>query len=226
MPTTETAKSPYQPKSQSSPQTEPKDTAHSHHPQSLIHHTMAVSNNIIAFLNFLSLLCSVPIIGAGIWLANRPDNECVRLARWPVLLLGIILLLVSLAGFVGAYWNRQLLLASYLFAMAALISALLIFLVFAFVVTRPDGSRPVPGRAYEEYDVGGFSAWLRHYVADAANWERIRDCLRDSDVCGKLAQGEAYFTAEQFFASDLSPLQASFLLYSFFYLYLRDCHCQ
>lgn len=169
---------------------------------------MAVSNNIIAFINFLSILCSVPIIAAGIWLASRPDNECVRLARWPLLLLGVLLFLVSLAGFAGAYWNHQCLLASYLFAMAALIVALLIFLVFAFVVTRPDGAYPVPGRAYDEYRVEGFSAWLRSYVAEGRNWERIRVCLSGSDVCGKLAKDEAYFTADQFFQTHISPLQS------------------
>lgn len=169
---------------------------------------MAVSNNIIAFLNFLALVCSIPIIASGIWLANQPDNECVRLARWPLILLGVLLLLVALAGFVGAYWNHQCLLATYLFAMAALIVALLVFLVFAYVVTRPDGSYPVPGRAYHEYRADGFSAWLRHYVGDPQNWDRVRACLSRSDVCGKLARNDAYFTPEQFFLSDLSPLQS------------------
>ncbi|KAJ6804988.1 putative tetraspanin-2 [Iris pallida] len=170
---------------------------------------MGVSNNIIAFLNFCSLVCSVPIIASGVWLANRADYECVGLARWPVILLGVLVLLVSLAGFVGAYWNRQGLLAAYLFLMAALIVLFLIFLVFAFVVTRTDGSYAVPGRASREYRVDGFSMWLRHYATDPENWGRIRRCLVDSDVCGKLARNDAYYTADQFFQLDLSPLQAS-----------------
>lgn len=182
---------------------------------------MAASNNIIAFLNFLALLCSIPIIAAGIWLANQPDNECIRLARWPLILLGVLLLLVALAGFVGAYWNHQCLLATYLFAMAALIVALLIFLVFAYIVTRPDGSYPVPGRAYDEYRAEGFSSWLRHYVGDPQNWDRVRACLSRSDVCGKLARQDAYLTADQFFQSDLSPLQVG----SISLVLLRYCHC-
>ncbi|XP_072985754.1 tetraspanin-2 [Typha latifolia] len=168
---------------------------------------MAVSNNITAFLNFLALLCSVPIIGTGIWLASKQDNECLRLARWPVVILGVLLLLVSLAGFVGAYWNRQGLLASYLFAMAALIVLLLILLVFAFVVTKPSGEYGVPGRGYAEYRVDGFSAWLRHYVADPGHWDRIRVCLGESDVCQKLSRDSPYLTADEFFLSPLSPLQ-------------------
>ena len=66
-----------------------------------------VSNNITAVLNFIAFLCSIPIIAAGIWLASKPDNECIRELRWPVVILGVLILLVSLAGFVGAYWNKQ-----------------------------------------------------------------------------------------------------------------------
>ena len=111
---------------------------------------MGVSNSITAVLNFIAFLCSIPIIAAGTWLASKPDNECIHAFRWPVVTLGILTLLVSLAGapvvilgilillvsladFVGAYWNKQGLLAFYLFCMAILIALLLILLVFAFV---------------------------------------------------------------------------------------------
>ena len=94
---------------------------------------MGVSNSITAVLNFIAFLCSIPIIAAGTWLASKPDNECIHAFRWPVVILGILILLVSLAGFVGAYWNKQGLLAFYLFCMAILIALLLILLVFAFV---------------------------------------------------------------------------------------------
>ncbi|XXG56266.1 hypothetical protein AAC387_Pa03g3730 [Persea americana] len=167
---------------------------------------MAVSNNITAFLNFVALMCSIPIIVAGVWLASKQDNECIRLFRWPVVLVGVLILLVSLAGFVGAFWNRQGLLALYLFAMAALIVLLLSLLIFAFVVTRPDGSYPVYGRGYKEYRLDGFSNWLKTYVGSPANWPKIRTCLSESDVCTKLASN--YLTPDQFFQDDISPLQS------------------
>ena len=75
---------------------------------------MGVSNNITAILNFIALLASIPIIVSGIWLASKADNECTHYFRWPVVILGVLILLVCLAGFVGAYWNRQGLLAFYL----------------------------------------------------------------------------------------------------------------
>ncbi|KAL6221950.1 hypothetical protein ACLB2K_005342 [Fragaria x ananassa] len=167
---------------------------------------MGVSNKITAVLNFMALLCSIPIMAAGIWLASKPDNECIHSVRWPVFVLGVLILLVSLTGFIGAYFNKQGLLALYLFCMAALIILLLIVLIFAFTVTRPDGSYAFPGRAYREYRLEGFSKWLRDYVTDSSNWQKIRVCLADSDTCPKLTKN--YITADQFFTAHISPLQA------------------
>ena len=171
---------------------------------------MGVSNNITAVLNFIALLASIPIIAAGIWLASKTDNDCIHSFRWPVVILGILMLLVSLAGFVGAYWNKQGLLAFYLCCMAILIGLLLFLLVFAFVVTRPDGSYDVPGRGYKESRLDGFSSWLRNHVTGSGSWQKIRACLADSDVCIKLTQD--YITADQFFNSHISPLQVSLSL--------------
>lgn len=174
---------------------------------------MGVSNNITAVLNFIAFLASIPIIAAGIWLAQNPDNECIRNFRWPVVILGILILAVSLAGFVGAYWRKQGLLALYLVIMAILIILLLILLIFAFVVTRNDGTFAVAGRGYKESRLDGFSPWLTDHITSIASWDKIKSCLADSDVCVKLTQN--YVTADQFFASHISPLQVSFSLPSF-----------
>lgn len=167
---------------------------------------MAVSNNITAFLNFLALMCSIPIIASGIWLASKPDNECIRWLRWPVVFFGIAVLLVSLTGFVGAYWKKEGLLGVYIVCMAILIVLLLVFLVLAFVVSRPSGAYSVPGRAYSDYRLDGFSSWLRNHVTSSDNWGKISACLADSGICPKLNQ--EFFTAEQFFAAHLSPIQS------------------
>ncbi|XP_057763397.1 tetraspanin-2 [Arachis stenosperma] len=167
---------------------------------------MGVSNNITAVLNFIALLASIPIIASGIWLASKTDNECIHSFRWPVSVLGILILLVSLVGFVGAYWNKQGILGFYLCCMAILIGILLFVLVFAFVVTRPDGSYVVPGRGYKESRIDGFSSWLRNHVTGYGSWEKIRACLAGSDVCIKLTQD--FITADQFFNSHISPLQS------------------
>ncbi|PSS20824.1 Tetraspanin-2 like [Actinidia chinensis var. chinensis] len=168
---------------------------------------MGVSNNITAVLNFISLLCSIPIISSGVWLASKADTACVHWLRWPVVLAGVAVLLLSLAGFVGAYWNKSSLLAIYLLAMAALIVTLLILVVLAFVVSHPDGAVSVPGRNFREYRLSGFSPWLRNHITNSENWGKIRACLAESDFCPNLNQ--KYISAEQFFGAHISPLQAS-----------------
>ncbi|THG12858.1 tetraspanin-2-like [Camellia sinensis] len=134
---------------------------------------MAVSNNITSVLNFIAFLSSIPIIASGVWLASKPDNECIHWIRWPLVFLGIFILLVSLTGFVGSYWNKECLLAFYLICMVVLIGALLIILVLAFVVTRPDGSYSVDGRAFREYRLGEFSAWLRNHITNSDNLGKL-----------------------------------------------------
>ncbi|WZZ18663.1 hypothetical protein YC2023_111752 [Brassica napus] len=168
---------------------------------------MALANNLTAILNLLALLCSIPITASGIWLASKPDNECVNLLRWPVVVLGVLILLVSACGFIGAYQYKETLLAVYLCCMAILIGLLLVVLIFAFVVTRPDGSHQVPGRGYKEYRLEGFSNWLRENVVDSKKWGKIRACLADTNVCPKLSQ--RFITADQFFSSSsITPLQS------------------
>ncbi|KAL8498163.1 hypothetical protein ACS0TY_021484 [Phlomoides rotata] len=167
---------------------------------------MAMSNNVTAILNFVALMCSIPIIAAGIWLASNPDNDCIRWLRWPLLFLGAAFLLVSLTGFIGAYWKKEGLLAVYLVSMFILIVLLLVLLVLAFVVTRPTGAYSVPGMGFREYRVGGFSSTLRNLVIGNVNWGKIRACLADSHTCSKLTQ--KYATPADFFAAHLSPIES------------------
>nr|GMC65412.1 tetraspanin-2-like [Ipomoea batatas] len=35
----------------------------------------SLSNKITAFLNFVAVMCSIPVISAGIWLASNSDNQ-------------------------------------------------------------------------------------------------------------------------------------------------------
>ncbi|AQK70552.1 Tetraspanin-2 [Zea mays] len=189
---------------------------------------MAVSNNITACVTLLALICAVPVIASGVWFASAQGEECARLARWPVAILGGLLLLAALAGFVGAYWNRRGLLAFYLFAMASLVVLLIALLAFAFAVTRGSGAYPVLGRAYDDYRLDGFSMWLRGYVSDdPGRWDKVRACLAVSDTCKKLARQAAFTSADQFYQSHLSPLQVLLIddrqKCGKIYLYVTNC---
>ncbi|EPS60790.1 hypothetical protein M569_14011, partial [Genlisea aurea] len=168
---------------------------------------MAVSKNFTALLNVVTLISSIPVVSVVIWLASKPDNDCIRWLRWPFLVIGAALLLIALAGFLGAYFDMKGLLSVYLVCMSMLIVLVSLFLVIASIVTRRRGDYSVPGAAFREYDLEGYSSWFREQVVDGDNnWLGIRACLIDSGTCDKL--NRKLITASQFYASDLSPIQS------------------
>jgi len=171
-----------------------------------------LSNNLIGILNFITFLLSIPILGAGIWLGQRADGtECERYLSAPVIAVGVFLLVVSLAGLVGACCRVTWLLWVYLLAMFVLILVLFCFTVFAFVVTNKGAGEAVSGRGYKEYRLGDYSNWLQKRVENTKNWDKIRSCLEDSKVCKKLQDKNETFT--QFISSDLSPIEVIIYLF-------------
>uniref|UniRef100_A0A0E0ESF9 Tetraspanin n=1 Tax=Oryza meridionalis TaxID=40149 RepID=A0A0E0ESF9_9ORYZ len=166
-----------------------------------------LSNSLLGILNAVTFLLSVPVLGGGIWLATRADGtECERYFSAPVIAFGVFLLLVSLAGLVGACCRVNCLLWFYLVAMFVLIVVLFCFTVFAFVVTNKGAGEAVSGRGYKEYRLGDYSNWLQKRMENSKNWNRIRSCLQDSKVCKKLQ--DKNWDQTQFFKADLSPLES------------------
>ncbi|KAH6790726.1 Tetraspanin family protein [Perilla frutescens var. frutescens] len=167
---------------------------------------MALSNNVIGAINFVAMLLSIPVIGAGIWLATEPDNSCVKILQWPVIIVGVLILVVALAGFVGGFWRIPWLLIFYLVAMLVLIILLACLVVFIYMVSSRGGGHPVPSRTYLEYNLDGFSGWLRRRVRSTYKWDRIRSCLSSSNMCAELNQ--SYRAAQDFFNARITPLQS------------------
>ncbi|KAJ7295154.1 hypothetical protein O6H91_03G105500 [Diphasiastrum complanatum] len=167
---------------------------------------MGFSNYLIGILNFATIVLSVPIIGGGIWLATKHNTDCVRFLQWPVTIIGIFILLVSIAGFVGGCFRVSSLLWIYLFVMFLLIFLLLCFTVFAFVVTNDGAGHALAGKGFREYRLEDYSTWLQKKVDDAQSWNRIRSCLADAQVCKGL--NDEYPTSEAFSSAQLSPLQS------------------
>lgn len=169
---------------------------------------MALSNNVIGVINFIAMLLSIPIIGAGIWLATEPDNSCVKFIQWPVIILGILILVVALAGFVGGFWRIPSLLIFYLIAMLILIILLACLVVFIYMVTVRGSGHSEPSRAYLEYRLDDFSGFLRRRVRSSYKWDRIRSCLSSTSMCAELNQ--SYRMAQDFFDAHITPLQVHF----------------
>ncbi|KAL6980382.1 Tetraspanin-6 [Sarracenia purpurea var. burkii] len=161
------------------------------------------SNTVIGFLNLFTLLASIPIIGGGLWMA-RSSTTCESFLQTPLLVIGFVILIISLAGFIGACFHVVWALWAYLVVMLLLIAALMALTVFGFVVTGRGGGTEVPGRAYKEYHIEDYSPWLRKRIEEPHYWETIRSCILGSKTCAKIA----YWTPFDYLQKDMSPIQS------------------
>ncbi|GAB2246923.1 hypothetical protein Droror1_Dr00006805 [Drosera rotundifolia] len=168
---------------------------------------MRFSNNLVGLLNLLTLILSIPILGGGIWLSHRAHTDCEKFLEKPIIAIGVILLLISLAGLIGSCCRVNFLLWVYLLVMFLLIVLLFCFTVFAFVVTNKGAGEALDGKGYKEYRLGDYSHWLQKRVTNAKNWDRIRSCLVDGKVCKSL-ENETQTTVAEFYAKNLSPIQS------------------
>ncbi|CAL9167449.1 unnamed protein product [Musa hybrid cultivar] len=166
-----------------------------------------ISNSLVGFLNFLTLLISFPILGAGLWFRLHAATECERFLQLPLLVLGGFLLVVSVLGLIGACCRVSFFMWLYLFVMFLLILAMIVFTIFAFVVTNKGVGEAASGVGFKEYRLSDYSGWLQKRVENWETWRQIDGCLKDAQVCAGF-EGLAGLQASQFFAKNLSPLQS------------------
>ncbi|PKA62657.1 Tetraspanin-3 [Apostasia shenzhenica] len=175
------------------------------------------TNNLIGAVNFITFLASIPILGGGIWLSSRANStECLRFLQWPIIIIGIVIMVVSLMGFVGACYRQTWLLQLYLFVMFLVIAALICFIVFAFAVTDRGHGQVVFNRGFLEYQLSDYSGWLKDRVRDPHYWSKISSCLRDAHVCSGMRRivrdpATGFLvpeSANMFYQRNLSPIES------------------
>ncbi|KAJ9188904.1 hypothetical protein P3X46_000258 [Hevea brasiliensis] len=172
---------------------------------------MRSSNHLIGLLNFLTFLLSIPILGGGIWLSSRANNtDCLKFLQWPLIVIGVSIMVISLAGFAGACYRNTFLMWLYLFVMFFIIAALIGFIIFAYAVTDKGSGRPVTNRGYLDYYLQDYSGWLEERVASDSYWSKISSCIRDSKICAKMGVtiNGVPETADMFYQRKLSPIQS------------------
>ncbi|KAK7291919.1 hypothetical protein RIF29_07473 [Crotalaria pallida] len=171
------------------------------------------SNSLIGILNFVTLVLSILIILAGIWPTvinhgHRNTDECHQWLQKPLIVFGGFLLIVSLAGIVGACCGVTWLFFVYLLIMFLLILLLLGFTIFAFVVMNKGAGEALSGRGYKEYRLGDYSHWLQKRVDRNNTWNKISSCLKSSRLCSRFQHKFANDDADKFHTQNLSPLQS------------------
>ncbi|KAL5656164.1 hypothetical protein ACJX0J_035483, partial [Zea mays] len=195
---------------------------HSQHLYPLPHRRL--SNTMIGYLNLVTLVASIPIIGAGLWLAHGSAAvTCESALQTPLLAIGFIVLLISLAGFIGACYHVTWALWLYLLAMLLLVLALLGITVFGLAVTAGGGGgRQVPGRPYREFRITDYSAWLQRHVEVDRYWRAALACVVGSRACPRIAA----WTPLDYLQHNLTPIQVRNYEYArvfFFFLLFLAC---
>ncbi|XP_008792155.1 tetraspanin-3-like [Phoenix dactylifera] len=175
------------------------------------------STGLIGVVNFITFLGSIPILAGGIWLGARANNtDCIRFLQWPIIIIGVTIMVISLMGFAGACYRISWLLRLYLFVMFFVIVALVGFIIFAFSVTDRGHGEVIMNRGFLEYQLNDYSGWLKDRVSDPGYWPKISACLRDAGAC----KGMAHYvrdpttgmqmpeSADMFYRRNLSPIES------------------
>ena len=169
-----------------------------------------ISNNILTILNTISFLLSIPIVVVGVWLSHQGATECEHYLEKVFLATGIFLMIISLAGMIGACCRVSWLLWLYLFVMLGLIVLLVFSTVFTLVVINKGGGQSLSDKAYKEYRLEDYSVWLQKRVNNNdENWRRIKSCLQYSKVCERMGTDEASTgrADDLFYSKRLSAIQ-------------------
>lgn len=174
------------------------------------------SNAVLGVVNFITFIISIPILGAGIYLSTKANSgECLRFLQWPLIIISICIMVLSLAGLAGSCYGVTCLLRFYLLFMFVAIITIIGFIIFAFTVTDKGGGHAVLNRGYDEYRLQDYSGWLKDRIKDPGYWTKVSDCLRDAKVCKHMKMylqnqitGEIIpEPADSFYQRKLSPIE-------------------
>lgn len=146
---------------------------------------------------FLMVMVAVPVIWTGAWLNHQSSTRCESHLNKPFLVIGIFLLLLSLARLMfnlscGRGDLRQSTDNCINFGVLVLFLVLLGYTVFALVVT----TTPTRGSQSEVSNKGidqnsykyNYSKWLRNRVLDNNHWRHIQNCLVfNTNVCSSFS---------------------------------------
>ncbi|KAK1399868.1 Tetraspanin-7 [Heracleum sosnowskyi] len=133
-----------------------------------------------------TFMFSALIIHAGLWLSW----QCESFLDKPVLALGVILMVISIAGIIGFRCGVSWLVRMYLIVTFVLIVLLVCLTVFTFAVTNKSIGESLSDIGYKEYTLGDYGNWLQKRVNNDENWRKISSCLQDKEVCKSMTNAQ------------------------------------
>ncbi|KAL6578892.1 Tetraspanin-10 [Orobanche minor] len=164
-----------------------------------------ISTFVIRWINFLTLLFAMGVIGFGVWMSSHHDN-CRKPLTLPVIGLGAVIFVIN-HWFSGRTEEKLNLVMdlSYL-ALHHTGGYFGVHSVGKFIVTNNGSGHNVTGLRYREYQLHDYSSWFLKHLNNTHNWKHLRSCLVKSADCNNLAK--KYKTLKQFKLAKLSPIEA------------------
>jgi hypothetical protein len=149
-------------------------------------------NILIIILNFVTLIVSISLLAFGLWIWNtkQAQTQCEIMFEKQIILLGILLFVGSLLGFIGACRQSFKILGFYL-----LILFLAYFLIFSINIFNT-----VVG-------FKGSETWLKEKVNNNNNWNTIQSCLQPQQFCADFHSQFSYDLFRKFYTEHFSPIQ-------------------
>nr|GMD82366.1 tetraspanin-10 [Ipomoea batatas] len=142
-------------------------------------------------------ILAVGVIGFGVWMGANHDG-CRKSLALHIIILGALIFVVSVFGFLGAWKSNSILLWIYLIMLFFILVAILIFTVLAFIVTNNGSGHSVNGLRYKEYQLQDYHSWFLKQVCTNQSIKflnflegRPRDLLPLSLRFGQTFQGYA-----------------------------------
>ncbi|KAF5734483.1 tetraspanin-10 isoform X1 [Tripterygium wilfordii] len=166
---------------------------------------VGTSTFILRCVNFLTMLVAIAVIIFGVWMSTHHDG-CRKSLTLPVLGLGVLILIISIVGFLGALKNNSILLWIYLIMLFIILVAILVFTVLAFIVTNNGSGHSIAGLRYREYQLQDYSSWFLKELNNTHNWQHLKSCLVKSEDCNNLSR--KYKTLKQYKSAKLTPIEA------------------
>ncbi|KAF2298886.1 hypothetical protein GH714_028639 [Hevea brasiliensis] len=64
-----------------------------------------------------------------------------------------------------------------------MIVGLVVFTIFAFVVTNESAGKALSGRGFKDHRLGDYSHWLQNHFVKGKKWDVLKSCLIEAKVC-------------------------------------------
>ncbi|PWA99045.1 tetraspanin10 [Artemisia annua] len=143
------------------------------------------STFVIRWVNFLTMLVALVVMGYGVWMSTHHDS-CRKSLTLPIIGLGSLIFVISVLGFVGALKQNCLLLWTYLLMLCLVLVGILVFTVLVFIVTNNGSGHSVAGLRYKEYQLQDYGSWFIKKLNNTHNWKHIRSCFVKAETCQSL----------------------------------------